>query len=563
MPRFRFGEFELDTAAGRLTRASEPLAMPARHLDVLAALLARAGEVVSKDALVEAAWPDVAVTDNSLEQAISAPAPDARLAPAPRLIETGAAARLSFQPRRSTRLGPRNRRALDALLAPHRAWLEGRAALESARARSHRPRRAGVRGRRCAVPDRPRRTSGSPTLRMQFEMTRADRRARSARARRAVHHAREACRLDAHYGEAWATLGFVLDRIGQPPMPSPRPGARSRSNPTTGGITCVSPRAGARSVCARRAGRLHSCRGARWPIGSRPPCTWRASRSTKRSARWWRARVPVGTEAGGAFPGVALEWLHGLLYLARGDEAARAQHFDRELAAEAAGHLYARECCANMWYAIGAMRWRRGNRVGAREAFAQALQRVPPSSARVDRVAGGGSGYAPPAASLEAASLKTRSHMRPSTRPPSGGIDAALANAVALAFSGERAERGSCRGRRAGVVAAGQWRLAPCRSSRCSRPAARNGDARVRAPAQPRRLTARPAVLLSGFFSSSLQDFRGGARRTIRIWEVRMRHAVIVVMCLCGIGRRVVGPERHRAADVRPRRSTCRARDSA
>ena len=46
--------------------------MPARHLTVLSALLARAGHVISKDALVEAAWRDVAVTDNSLEQAISA-----------------------------------------------------------------------------------------------------------------------------------------------------------------------------------------------------------------------------------------------------------------------------------------------------------------------------------------------------------------------------------------------------------------------------------------------------------------------------------------------------------
>ena len=69
--RFSFGEFELDASAARLTRAGQPLVVPARHLDVLAALLIRAGQVVSKDALVEAAWRDVAVTDNSLEQAIS------------------------------------------------------------------------------------------------------------------------------------------------------------------------------------------------------------------------------------------------------------------------------------------------------------------------------------------------------------------------------------------------------------------------------------------------------------------------------------------------------------
>ena len=69
--RFQFGDFELDAAAGRLTHAGTAVTLPARHLDVLAALLAHAGQVVSKDALVEAAWRDVAVTDNSLEQAIS------------------------------------------------------------------------------------------------------------------------------------------------------------------------------------------------------------------------------------------------------------------------------------------------------------------------------------------------------------------------------------------------------------------------------------------------------------------------------------------------------------
>ena len=70
-PLYSFGPFQLDAGSRRLTHAGSPLTVPARHLDVLAALVARAGTVVSKDALVEAAWHDVAVTDNSLEQAVS------------------------------------------------------------------------------------------------------------------------------------------------------------------------------------------------------------------------------------------------------------------------------------------------------------------------------------------------------------------------------------------------------------------------------------------------------------------------------------------------------------
>ena len=62
----------VDADSRRLTRAGELLSIPDRHLGVLLELLARRGSVVSKDALIEAVWQDVAVTDNSLEQAVSA-----------------------------------------------------------------------------------------------------------------------------------------------------------------------------------------------------------------------------------------------------------------------------------------------------------------------------------------------------------------------------------------------------------------------------------------------------------------------------------------------------------
>jgi tetratricopeptide (TPR) repeat protein len=74
---------------------------------------------------------------------------------------------------------------------------------------------------------------------------------------------------------------------------------------------------------------------------------------------------------------VALHWFKGLLLLARGavDEAMAA--FERELALEARGHLYARECAANTWYAIGACHLARGNPDAARVAFGEAIARVP------------------------------------------------------------------------------------------------------------------------------------------------------------------------------------------
>jgi len=69
--RFVFDRFEIDPARRRLTAAGEPVAVSDRQFDVLLLLVARAGQIISKDDLLEAGWKDVAVGDNSIEQAIS------------------------------------------------------------------------------------------------------------------------------------------------------------------------------------------------------------------------------------------------------------------------------------------------------------------------------------------------------------------------------------------------------------------------------------------------------------------------------------------------------------
>jgi len=77
------------------------------------------------------------------------------------------------------------------------------------------------------------------------------------------------------------------------------------------------------------------------------------------------------------FTSVALHWLLGLLRLARGDEAGALVEFERELALESSGHLYARECCANTWYAIGALHLNRQRVADAGRSFHHAIERVP------------------------------------------------------------------------------------------------------------------------------------------------------------------------------------------
>lgn len=68
---YRFGQFAVDRAAYRLTRDGEPVGVTPKLLDLLLHLLDHAGTLVTKEALLEALWPDANVTDNALTQAVS------------------------------------------------------------------------------------------------------------------------------------------------------------------------------------------------------------------------------------------------------------------------------------------------------------------------------------------------------------------------------------------------------------------------------------------------------------------------------------------------------------
>ena len=55
---FAFGPFELDARARRLLRDGEPVALGGRQFDLLHVFVSKPGQILSKDLLIEAAWPD-------------------------------------------------------------------------------------------------------------------------------------------------------------------------------------------------------------------------------------------------------------------------------------------------------------------------------------------------------------------------------------------------------------------------------------------------------------------------------------------------------------------------
>ncbi|BCH13565.1 hypothetical protein MesoLjLa_04160 [Mesorhizobium sp. L-2-11] len=64
--RFAFGPFVLDSGAGTLLRNDVPVAVGYRGIKLLAALVGRAGEILGKAELMDAAWPGTAVEEGNL-----------------------------------------------------------------------------------------------------------------------------------------------------------------------------------------------------------------------------------------------------------------------------------------------------------------------------------------------------------------------------------------------------------------------------------------------------------------------------------------------------------------
>ena len=67
---YRFGDFTLDLDGGFLRRGADEVTLRPKTFAVLAYLVERHGRLVTKTELIDAIWPNTAVTDNSLSQCL-------------------------------------------------------------------------------------------------------------------------------------------------------------------------------------------------------------------------------------------------------------------------------------------------------------------------------------------------------------------------------------------------------------------------------------------------------------------------------------------------------------
>src|SRR5277367_2882642 len=68
---YRFEEFELNCARRALLREGQPVPVPPKAFEVLAYLVMHPGEVVTKEELIQAVWPESFVEEGNLAHQVS------------------------------------------------------------------------------------------------------------------------------------------------------------------------------------------------------------------------------------------------------------------------------------------------------------------------------------------------------------------------------------------------------------------------------------------------------------------------------------------------------------
>lgn len=379
---FSFGPFFLDTVRRRLLRDGEPVAVPDRHVDILLLLASTAGRIVSKDALIEAAWKDVAVSDNSLEQAISGLRKTlGNQSDGTPFIETLARRGYRFNAAVERHQARHSDDALDSLLTPYRAFVEGRAALETLDRDAITRARQAFQHALVTAPDHPSAHIGmANACILGFESTRADLAPDADALKQAGRHALEGCRLDPTSGEAWGTLAFVLHRSGdeREAIAAARKAVTLEPDDWRHHMRLAFVSWGEQRLrAARRV--LALCPGLALPhwFAATVFVARQAFDSAISELRAGCAAQDGQRKENGRFNAVGLHLLYGRVLAAQGAEDHALEEFTRELAFEDDGQLYARECCANTWYSFGAIRLRQHRHGDAAAAFEEALKRVP------------------------------------------------------------------------------------------------------------------------------------------------------------------------------------------
>lgn len=405
---YRFGAFEFDPESRTLSRVDAPgeggtalataalATLSVAHSAILVHLLTHAGPPISKDALIEAGWPGVAVAENSLNQAIRRLR--AVLGTDTIYIETlpGHGFRFVLPVERAARIVSPG--SADTPLEPFLTFVQGRTRLETLDRESVRE----LRGKfAAALREVPTYVRGHVLLAqacgLAYEASATDERRDTAALQEGIASAEAACALDPSDGEAWGTLAFLLDLSG---CSEPAIAAATKA------ITLEPKNWRHQLQLAKVSWGEERLQAARRALALQPGLAL---------VHWLRATVFIARGAfdmaeselrpgcaaqdaqadGDPFAAVGLHLLDGLVLAAQDRLGAAEVAIKRELefirdsrfvngdcpesritnqeSRIDSGQVYARVCAANAWYSLGAILHRQGKRTDADDAFARAL----------------------------------------------------------------------------------------------------------------------------------------------------------------------------------------------
>lgn len=375
-----FGPYLLDQRTWTLSRDGELVDLSPRLVEILAHLISRGGDVVTRDELLERFWPDTYVGENTVTRAIA----DIRkalhdAAARPAFIQTRA--RRGYRFVASTSDGARTGGEAVPLAStdPLRQWVDGRLALESLDlSRLNDATRAFKRASAALPAYAPANAGLANAYLLQFEATRPANLPDRATISLALAAAREATRCDAHLGEAWAVLGHALALDGQPEEARAALLAAAALEPGNWRHHFRLALASWGEERLRAGDRTLSLHPECAAVRLLSAMVLVARGALDRAAREAEAGAAVQEQQQDApiLPAAGLHWIRGLVHCAHGDRDKAREQFERELSGNP-GRVYGREFIVNAHLALGFVHWHGGDPLEAAAAFRSALSMVP------------------------------------------------------------------------------------------------------------------------------------------------------------------------------------------
>jgi DNA-binding winged helix-turn-helix (wHTH) protein/tetratricopeptide (TPR) repeat protein len=378
---YRFGPFELDPANRQLFRGpSTRVPLSDQQFDILLDCVTHPGQLRSKATLMKAGWAHVSVSEDSLKQAMS------RMR---RVLAAGTGGIVWIQAVRgegyrlvaSVERGERTEIAdEDEEIAFFRDFVLGRTdvlTLNRERIQLGRLRLAEILRRKPHYGAAHVYYAFASAL--AFEATRVDMTCDLDALALALRHAREGTRREPASGEAWSVLGFVLYLNGDIEKSA---GAFHKALEIDPDNYQLLLRLGFSSWGEERLRAAHRVLElapglalAYWLIATVYIARGAFDKALERLAIG--CPLQDAQASSGSLSAIGLYLLRGHVLAAVGrlDEAIEA--LMHELTFVGHGHLWGRECAANTWYLIGAIRHRQGHREAAESAWRQCLEIAP------------------------------------------------------------------------------------------------------------------------------------------------------------------------------------------